>query len=79
MLRLKTTPIVLIEAESDDTIMCLKRRCPFCNTVVTMKLDRVKLKPMPGATLIQDIYPNLTADQREFIKTGICDDCWQSL
>jgi len=79
MLRIEIPPIVLINAESDDTTLCLRRRCPFCNTSVTIKFDRVKLTPIPGATLIQDIYPNLTASQREFIKTGICDDCWQSL
>ena len=29
--------------------------------------------------LIQDIFPNLTADQREFIKSGIINEEWEEL
>lgn len=25
--------------------------------------------------LIQDVFPNLNPEEREFIKTGYCDDC----
>lgn len=32
-----------------------------------------------GEGLIQDIFPNLTPDQREFIQTGITEDEWDSL
>ena len=32
-----------------------------------------------GGGLIQDIFPNLTASEREFIKTGITDDEWKEL
>jgi hypothetical protein len=29
--------------------------------------------------LIQNVYPNLTADQREFIKTGITPELWNKM
>lgn len=29
--------------------------------------------------LIQDVYPTLTADQREFIKTGITPELWEKM
>jgi hypothetical protein len=32
-----------------------------------------------GEGLIQQIFPNLTADQREFIKTGITKEEWDDL
>jgi len=32
-----------------------------------------------GVGYIQDIFPNLTPSQREFIKTGITDEEWDSL
>lgn len=32
-----------------------------------------------GGGLIQDIFPQLTNSEREFIKTGITDDEWKEL
>ena len=32
-----------------------------------------------GGGCIQDIFPNLTNSEREFIKTGITDDEWTEL
>jgi hypothetical protein len=31
------------------------------------------------AATIQDIFPNLNQDEREFIKTGVTSDEWDSL
>lgn len=33
----------------------------------------------PGRRLIQDIFPELTASQREFIMTGYTADDWEEL
>ena len=30
-----------------------------------------------GGYLIQDIFPNLTPGEREFIKTGVTDEEWE--
>ena len=32
-----------------------------------------------GARLIQDVFPHLSHDEREFIKTGITKEEWDSL
>ena len=32
-----------------------------------------------GRTYIQDCFPNLTADEREFIKTGLTAEEWDDL
>lgn len=32
-----------------------------------------------GQTYIQDCFPNLTADEREFIKTGLMAEEWDTL
>ena len=32
-----------------------------------------------GRVAIQDCFPNLSADDREFIKTGITPDEWETL
>ena len=33
----------------------------------------------PGCKLIQEIFPELTADEREFLKTGLAPGEWEQL
>ena len=48
-------------------------KCPFCGRVYETDLK----KPLGDNRLIQDIFPNATAIQREQLITGICsDECW---
>ena len=66
-------------------MLLLERKCPFSGTLNTMELplthreyDRGIAKWENGA-LIQVAFPTLTADQREFIKTGITPNTWHSV
>jgi hypothetical protein len=48
----------------------------------TMELDITSEQYLSwkyGNTLIQDAFPNLTPDEREFIKTGITPDSWDKI
>jgi hypothetical protein len=38
-----------------------------------------QLETWQNGGLIQDVFPELTPDEREFIKTGISSDEWQKL
>ena len=58
-------------------------QCPFCGKTSALKLktsdwekgvDAVK----HGAN-IQIAYPKLSADERELLISGICNDCWQKI
>jgi len=42
--------------------------------VTTQQLERWER----GAEYIQDVFPKLTADQREFIKTGVTKEEWDN-
>lgn len=62
----------------------LFRDCPFCgkNHGISLTGDQVIriasfLKKQEKS--IQDEFPDLTADQREFILTGICSECWDQM
>ena len=61
----------------------LTRICPFCRKHHEMDLPMNEyingLKHYHEGALLQNAFPTFTASQREFIKTGICDDCWNSL
>lgn len=59
--------------------MDITRTCPLCNTTNVKTID-VTLQQFfnwsEGGALIQNAMPNLTPDEREHIKTGICSECW---
>lgn len=58
-------------------------KCPWCKraNVVTMDMNDWKsgAYAYDSGELIQDAFPTLGDDEREMLKTGICDPCWQSL
>ena len=72
-----------VDSTNDTVTLC--NDCPFCKKhyEFTIKMDYddfidAMWKYKYGAR-IQDAFPNLTADEREQIKTGICNDCWDSI
>lgn len=56
--------------------MKITRRSPFTGKVSTLDIPvtQEQLDNWINGELIQIAMPNLTASQREFIKTGILDD-----
>ena len=71
---------------SDEAPITLQNTCPFCGKTHTIELDMDEeefsdrlFNYRRGGELIQRAFPMLDADQREFIKTGICPECWNSL
>ena len=58
--------------------MKITRIDPFTQKENTMELDitQAQLDRWQNGELIQNVFPYLTADEREFIKTGIDPDSW---
>lgn len=50
--------------------------CPFCGTVhfIDIPLDRLCL--WQSGMTAQEAFPDLSADDRERLISGICPDCW---
>ena len=66
-------------------MITLERKCPFTGNINSMDLplthreyDRGITKWEDGA-YIQDAFPTLNDDQREFIKTGITPQKWREI
>ena len=62
--------------------MKIARICPMCGALSIKDIDttREKLNEYAqGARLIQEVFPNLSAEDREYLKTGCCDDCMDRL
>ena len=57
--------------------------CPICNKEHSVHLTReqsYKYKDyLDGKGHIQDLLPELSADNREMLITGICPKCWKEL
>ena len=60
--------------------MLIIRTSPFSGNTNSMEIEvtQEQLSSWQNGTLIQNAMPNLSADEREFIKTGITPEEWDS-
>ena len=62
--------------------MLVKRRSIFSGKISEMDLpvteEQLAEFKSNGPRMIQDIFPNLTNSQREFIKTGVTQEEWDA-
>lgn len=72
----------LYVVDGNDHSTMIRTICPFCGRiytfVVSMNKDEFKMRlgDYFKGSLIQNCFPEIDADTREFIKTGICIDCF---
>ena len=61
--------------------MTVTKTSSFSGNVNTLDIDvtEEQIASWRGGELIQNAMPNLTADEREFIKTGITAEEWEEL
>lgn len=63
-----------------DTTIRIETRCPICGekSYVDLTYDEYLkyLKWQRRELLIQEALPNLSAEDREKLITGICQKCW---
>lgn len=54
--------------------------CIMCNKTFVIMLDPRKLAQYrAGNGKVQDIFPDLSADERELIMSGICGECYDKM
>jgi len=60
--------------------MLIKKKSPFTGKVNEREIDvsQRQLNSWNSGTLIQNAMPNLSADDREFLMTGITPEEWNS-
>ena len=58
-------------------------KCPWCKRTNVITMNKTEwydgVLAVNDGELIQDAFPTLGDDEREMLKTGICDPCWKSL
>lgn len=62
----------------NDTI---KGSCIFCGKEHEIKIANFeeKIKRYNNGELIQDVFPELTSDDRELCISGCCANCWDMI
>jgi|TARA_B110000196_G_C20755958_1_gene479876 hypothetical protein len=60
--------------------MLIERESPFSGNKNVMNIDvtEEQIASWQGGQLIQEAMPNLSADEREFVKTGITPEEWEN-
>jgi hypothetical protein len=63
--------------------MIVSRQSPYTGLINEMDLDvtpeQLAELCSPGRRLIQQIFPNLTSAEREFVKTGYTQEDWDQI
>ncbi len=74
------TSINTITPTATNTNMLITNKSKVSGKVRTMELDVTEAQLTrynSGRFTLQDCFPNLSADEREFIKSGITADEWE--
>ncbi len=61
-----------------DTIL-IRTTCPSCNESQAIEVDKAGHLAWYQGELIQNALPDLTADKREALITGMCGPCFDSV
>lgn len=60
-------------------MMNVKGVCPFCNKPWSIYVDKAGYKKWKDGELIQNVMPELKAEHRELLISGVCPKCWKEL
>lgn len=68
------------EVQVNPALLTIHGRCPFCNENWTVvDVPTAGFHAWRGGQHVQTALPNLSAQQREFLISGVCADCWSKL
>ena len=60
--------------------MIVTVKCPQCGQQFSREFDTTKVNRVMTGELVQDVFPELSADERElYFITHICPTCWDSI
>lgn len=72
---------IVLTLRAMESNMLVKRKSPLTGEVNVMNLDITdeQIRAFNHGAKIQDAFPHLTADEREFILTGYTKEDWDTL
>lgn len=60
-------------------MILVKRTCPFCGEKMALPVEENEYSAWASGISAQKAFPNLSAEEREFIISGICENCWEKI
>lgn len=68
---------------TDSSLVILTHKCPWCgkeHSITVNSNDYIDgIAAQCDGAMMQDAFPTWTPSQREFLMTGICDNCWENM
>ena len=59
----------------DKNMITIANQCPFCGKEYTFKVPTEGYDKYMAGALVQDAFPTLSATEREYFVSGICETC----
>ena len=59
--------------------MKIQKVCPKCGKLQVIEVNDSQYNDWMAGKNIQIAFPDLTADQREILMSGICTECWDKI
>lgn len=60
-------------------MILVERICPFCGEKMALWINEDEYQAWESGVPSQTAFPNLDEGEREFIISGICENCWEKL
>lgn len=64
---------------AEKRTITIEAECPFCGKVTDVEVPIDGYIKWEHGELIQNALPMLSAQERELVKTGICQECWDKM
>ena len=62
----------------ENTII-IETICPLCRKHSFVEVNEENYFMWAAGALAQDVFPYLSANERELLISGMCADCWKSM
>ena len=72
-------PLQASKSIDSDGNLVLARKCRVTEDPVSVTVTLAEYHRWQGGELVQEVWPNLTSEQREFIQTGWTQAEWESI
>ena len=59
--------------------MTINKTCPNCHNESSVEVLVSEFEAYQRGELVQVAFPNMNADEREIVKTGIHSACWDEM
>lgn len=74
-----TTTEIYGDSELSNTTIVVNRICRQCISETKIEMTADQFVRWQDGGLIQEVCPDMSADDRELLISAICPDCWKEL